>query len=242
MKSVGKVAILLIIGILLLALQVIVSGPVGAAPAERQVGEPTNTPTATDTPTNTPVAPTNTPTNTATNTPVPPTNPPTPTDTNTPTNTPVPPTNTPTNTPTATNTPKPTKTPTKTPKPIRFEGCTTGYWKEQHHLDSWRPTDYSPTQKLEKLFDVPNQFELDNKTLKEALSFKDGSGKQGAAQMLLRAAVAALLNAAHPDVEYPRSVNDVITAVNQALTHSRDKMLTLATALDKDNNLRCPLD
>ena len=80
-------------------------------------------------------------------------------------------------------------------------------------------------------------------TLLQALSFKGGSGTLGAAQTLLRAAVAALLNSAHPDVDYPRTTAEVIADVNAALaSQDRSTMLNLATALDADNNLGCPLN
>ena len=95
---------------------------------------------------------------------------------------------------------------------------------------------------MESVFDVPNSFGLDNKTLLQALSFKGNSSLSGAAQILLRAAVAALLNASSPDVDYPRTVNEIITDVNAALaSNSRSTMLNLAASLDADNNLGCPL-
>jgi uncharacterized repeat protein (TIGR01451 family) len=117
-----------------------------------------------------------------------------------------------------------------------FEGLTPGYWK--NHLDSWVPTGFNPNQTLESVFDVPNSLGLDNATLLEALNFGGGGGTKGAAQTLLRAAVAALLNSAHPNIDYPRSTASVINDVNAALASgSRSTMLTLAAALDADNNL-----
>ena len=65
----------------------------------------------------------------------------------------------------------------------------------------------------------------------------------GGAEILLRAAVAALLNASHPGVDYPRSTASVISDVNTALASgNRDTMLTLANSLDADNNQGCPLN
>jgi hypothetical protein len=81
-----------------------------------------------------------------------------------------------------------------------------------------------------------------NATLLAALGFAGGSGVEGAAEILLRAAVAALLNASHPNVAYPRAEASVISEVNSALASSnRDTMLSLAASLDADNNLGCPL-
>ena len=117
-----------------------------------------------------------------------------------------------------------------------FEGLTPGYWK--NHLESWAATGFSPNQTLESVFDVPNSLGLDNATLLQALSFTGGSGTKGAAQTLFRAAVAALLNSAHPNIDYPRTTAQVIADVNAALASgNRATMLTLAAALDADNNL-----
>ncbi|WP_376791303.1 hypothetical protein [Thermoflexus sp.] len=134
----------------------------------------------------------------------------------------------------------PTPTPTVTPTPPPGQGCTPGFWK--NHLDAWGPTGYSPSQTVESVWDVPDGFGLDNDSLATALSYPGGSGTTAAARILLRAAVAAVLNAAHPDVNYPRSVGAVISDVNAALaSNDRGTMLNLASALDADNNLGCPL-
>jgi hypothetical protein len=179
--------------------------------------------------------PTNTPTNTPTATPtVTPTNTPTGTPTDTPTAAPIPPTATPTN--------APMDTPTFTPTPIPFQSCTPGYWKQSKHFDSWVVTGYSPNQTLGSVFVVSYSFGLDNKTLLQALRFKGNLTTQGAAQILLRAAVAALLNSAYPDVDYPLTTAEVIAAVNAALaSNDRIAMLTLADRLDGYNNALCPL-
>jgi hypothetical protein len=93
------------------------------------------------------------------------------------------------------------------------------------------------------VFDVPDSLGLDNVTLRQALSFKDGPGTAGVARILLRAAVAALLDSAHPDIDYPRSTADVIADVNAALASlDPSTMLDLAAELDADNNLGCPLN
>jgi hypothetical protein len=167
---------------------------------------------------------------------------PTPTPTNTPTPTPTnTPTPTPTNTPTPTPTNTPTPTPTNTPTPTANEGCTPGFWKQPQHLDSW--SGFTPGQTLESVFDVPDAFGLDSSTLLAALSFRGGSTVAEAAQILLRASVAAVLNAASPTVDYPLSVADVVAQVNAALASGdRDTILALATRLDGLNNLGCPLD
>jgi hypothetical protein len=123
------------------------------------------------------------------------------------------------------------------------EGCTPGYWKQRQHLDSWAPTGLSPQQSVESVFDAPAFPALGAASLLNALQGGGGSGLTGAARILLRAAVAALLNASHPDVDYPRTSAQVVSAVNAALASgSRSTMLSLATRLDALNNLGCPLD
>jgi hypothetical protein len=118
------------------------------------------------------------------------------------------------------------------------QGCTPGYWK--NHTGSW--AGFTTGQSLESVFDVPDALGLDNVSLLNALSFGGGSGLTGAAQMLLRAGVAAVLNAAHPDVEF-LSLADTIDAVNHALASgSRSEMLAVAAQLDTLNNLGCPLN
>jgi len=80
-------------------------------------------------------------------------------------------------------------------------------------------------------------------SLLDALDFNGGSGVEGGARNLLRAAVAALLDASHPGVDYPRTTASVISSVDSALASGdRDFMLDLATSLDRDNNLGCPLN
>lgn len=138
----------------------------------------------------------------------------------TPTPTPEIPTPTPTCTPTP-ETPTPTPTPTNTPPPDG-EGCTPGYWK--NHLGAWPPTGYSPSDDFDTTFGV--DFFLMNKTLLEALNAGGGG-----VYRLGRHGTAALLNAAHPDVNYAYSVAEVI-----ALVQAGD-----ADALEMANESFCPL-
>ncbi len=224
----------------------------------------TPTPTVTNTPTNTATATPTKATNTPTATPTKATNTPTPTVTNTPTNTatatptkatntPTPTvTNTPTNTPTATATATATATPTFTPTPPpAFEGCTPGYWKQEQHFGAWTGG-YLPTTLVMDVFYVKAYVNdaglLDlngdgqNDTLLDALRYKGGNGTSGGLRILLRSAVAALLNAASPEVDYALTLEQVIEQVNAAIAGGdRNAMLTLAAQLDVYNNYGCPL-
>ncbi|SDH69238.1 conserved repeat domain-containing protein [Pseudomonas benzenivorans] len=127
------------------------------------------------------------------------------------------------------------------PPPPDFEGCTPGFWKNSP--GSW--VGYSPDQLVSSVFSLPNGVlanQLGDDTLMEALGYPGGDNLVGAAQILLRAAVASLLNAAHPDVDFPRTEAEIIADVNAALaTKDRATILALASELDADNNLGCDL-
>ncbi|MDH4070428.1 MAG: hypothetical protein OEV30_08385, partial [Ignavibacteria bacterium] len=122
------------------------------------------------------------------------------------------------------------------------EGCTPGYWK--NHEDSWGPTGLITSQTMPSVFSEAGSYpELVSASLIDALAFGGGPGVEGAARNLARAAVAALLNASHPDVAYTMSSADLIAAVNGAFASGhRDTMLALMESLDNDNNLGCPLN
>lgn len=123
-------------------------------------------------------------------------------------------------------------------KPVVKQGCTPGYWK--NHLSAW--TGYSPSQTVSSVFtSAPSS--LGSATLLQALSFRGGSTLDEARQILLRAAVAALLNASHPDVSYELTEAQVISQVNAALASTdRSTILALASRLDGYNNAGCPLN
>lgn len=141
---------------------------------------------------------------------------------------------------------------------IGNEGCTPGYWKQSQHFDSWQ--EYDPTDTLYVFFqnhDVPPVSVFDgtsseiaaygSKTALQGLQLKGGKGVTGATEILLRASVAAFLNAATEELGYPyRRFNDaefgIWTHVHNALVSGdRAKILELAAVLDKANNLGCPL-
>lgn len=123
-------------------------------------------------------------------------------------------------------------------------GCTPGYWK--NHPESW-PDPYTPSDVLGAVFAaLSNSVPFDGyspNTLMDALNFGGGSGTDGAARILLRHGVAALLNAASPSVNYPLTVSEVVNSVNNAIdSNDRGTMLDLVEVLDAYNNAGCPLD
>ena len=84
---------------------------------------------------------------------------------------------------------------------------------------------------------APPYTSLGNDTLLEALGYSGRSGVQGGAQILLRAGVAAVLNATEFGSDYPYSVAQITAEVNAALdSQNRTTMLTLAAKYDAANN------
>lgn len=130
-----------------------------------------------------------------------------------------------------------------TPPPPEDEwmGCTPGYWK--NHPEAW--VGHSTTDTLGSVFGLqPNQFTTvsPSNTLMDALNYRGGSGTEGAAQILLRAASAAVLNEAKFGNDYPpyATEQELINAVKSALTSkNRDVMIELAEKLDYRNNGNC---
>lgn len=111
------------------------------------------------------------------------------------------------------------------------EGCTPGYWKQEHHFDSW--TGYNPTDTYCSVFGVGPCI-----TLLEALEAK-GGGEYA----LQRHSVAALLNAASADVSYDVFVADLISAVQDAYADgSKQAFNSLKDELEGFNEQNCPLN
>jgi hypothetical protein len=90
------------------------------------------------------------------------------------------------------------------PPPPGGEGCTPGYWK--NHLEDWPPTGFSTGDDFDSTFGV-DLFDPDI-TLGVAIKAKGGGVNK-----LARHGTAGLLSAAHPDVNYPISVAEVIALV-----------------------------
>ncbi len=138
------------------------------------------------------------------------------------------------------------------------QGCTPGFWKVPQHWDSW-PSPWTPNGALSLMFSgvlAPpyatytvtfsdgSTVQMGGATQVQALNFQGGSTVPGKAEILLRAAVAAVLNADSPDILYPLTSSQVIKQVNAALA-SQDPtiIINLAGLLDGDNNGPggCPL-
>jgi hypothetical protein len=133
-----------------------------------------------------------------------------------------------------------------------YEGCSLGYWGATRgggsnagqvvHGDSWGPTGYEFTDPLDSVFTGAPK---GDDSLLTALRYKGGPTLDDKKNLLLKQAVAGLLNAAHPDVDYPLTEEQLIALVNARLEEMEEDMndiLSLQMTLDAYNNLGCPLD
>jgi len=106
--------------------------------------------------------------------------------------------------------------------PTGTEGLTPGFWK--NHPELW--VGYSPNQKWTSVFADPITIDMGKKTensdptLLEVLAAKGGINEaDNVYDALARHAVAAILNAAHPNVDYPLSSASVISQVNSVINN-----------------------
>ncbi|MFC1981024.1 hypothetical protein ACFLVN_02115 [Chloroflexota bacterium] len=114
------------------------------------------------------------------------------------------------------------------------EQLTPGFWKQPQHVSSW--VGYSPNDTVVSVFDKASG-SLAEQTLLEALNFNGGKGSKGANKILMRAAVAALLNAEHPNIDYPLTSNEIINSINGVINPGdRETVIDLADMLDAYNN------
>jgi hypothetical protein len=114
------------------------------------------------------------------------------------------------------------------------QGCTPGFWKQDFHFGFW--SGYLPSQPVSTVF-IGALSSLGSETLLAALQGNGGPGLEGAEQILLRAAVAALLNSKSGSIAFPYTTAQVVTLTNAALaTGNRNTILALASVLDGANN------
>jgi hypothetical protein len=105
-------------------------------------------------------------------------------------------------------------------------GCTPGYWK--NNLAAWDDTAFSTGDYFDDVFGCGPHI-----TLAEALMLRGGGFKA-----LYRHAVAAILNASHPDVSYDMDVGAIIAAVCGV----GDDPEPLKDMLDELNNQGCTIN
>lgn len=121
-------------------------------------------------------------------------------------------------------------------------GCPAPFWDRSAAL--WSAAGTSPGQRVGDLFVEARRYgPVGISTTRAALRFQNGGGLLGAAKVLARAGVAALLNAGHPKVEYPLTRTQVITRVDTAFrSGDGGTILAVARELDAASAASCPLD
>ena len=123
---------------------------------------------------------------------------------------------------------------------LDVNGCTPGFWK--NHTDCWDC--YSPTTLVGDVFDIPGSLSaLADDTLLQALRYKGGKTLRAKTRIMLRQAVAALLNACDPNFDYPLTVAGVIEDVNEALaTLNKREILSTKRELAGYNQIGCGIN
>lgn len=112
------------------------------------------------------------------------------------------------------------------------EGCTPGYWRQEHHYDSW--VGYSPSDLFNDVFGVDY---YPGVTLGEAVQLRGGG-----LNALTRHAVAALLNASSGGVNYDYTEAQVISSYQEAAAGSRGDIENMKNRFDFLNNQGCGLN
>lgn len=122
------------------------------------------------------------------------------------------------------------------------EACSPGFWGQNGVRRGVWPVGYAPSDRVSEVFDAASGY-LGSATLLAALrGYKDVKGRrntvEGAGEILLRSAAAAVLNEAAFGVGYPAaSVAAIRHAVNGAVSGAdRRRILELAELLDRWNN------
>jgi cysteine-rich repeat protein len=118
------------------------------------------------------------------------------------------------------------------------EGCTPGYWKQPHHLDSWSGA--GPDDLFNAVFGTNVAFNAEqcgdiDPTLLQALKCKGGG-----LSALARHAVAALLNSYNGGVSYDYTAAQVKEMVKNAIDSERYG--PTKNKLAESNELGCPLN
>ena len=119
---------------------------------------------------------------------------------------------------------------------VSVGGCSHGYWK--NHTSSW-PTGFTTNTMIGEVFSIGTSYTgIADKTLAQGLDFGGGRTLSDKARLLFKQAVAALLNAAHPEVNYEIvTAQEIIDLVNDALaTNDAAAILALEARLEALNH------
>jgi hypothetical protein len=119
------------------------------------------------------------------------------------------------------------------------QGCPADVWNGR---PEWTGTGVVPGQLIKDVFSESFRYgQIGNATLRGALRFQGGGGLLGAAKLLVREGVAALLNATDRSLEYPYTRSQVIVLVDEALiSGDSTRMDELSALLREANGAGCP--
>ena len=121
-----------------------------------------------------------------------------------------------------------------------FQGCSPGTWGTNPGL--WNPTSFTPETTIEEAFGInpwaPDQFTLGD-ALPPSINLPTPPISQNI-NALTTQGVAALLNAAHPDVNYPLTEEQVIALYQAAVANPNLRQET-TNLFNAFNDLDCPL-
>ena len=119
------------------------------------------------------------------------------------------------------------------------EGCTPGFWKQDQHFDSWTAP-FDPSDSFDATFGVDVTLRVGNELVADPTLLQALQAQGGGINALARHAVAALLNAASPDVDSDFTVAEVIALVQEAITTGDFERIK--NILAAANEQGCPLN
>jgi hypothetical protein len=122
--------------------------------------------------------------------------------------------------------------------PVGTQGCTLGYWK--NHPGSW--VTYAPGDTIGATFNLTSaQTPYADTTLMDGLNFKGGNDVLGGERILLKQAIAGLLNSS-AGLDYGAGVKEIIGLTRNAiLSGDRSFMIKRAGQFNIRNSVGCPL-
>jgi hypothetical protein len=128
------------------------------------------------------------------------------------------------------------------------QGCGPGFWKQEQHVDFW--VDVNPDDSFSNVFGVEIEVKFKEKGTKGKPSLLNDPtliqalrAKGGKVNALARQAVAALLNAESPDVDYALSPGEVVLLFQIAFDSTDPSAIeTQKDNFETLNKLGCPLN
>ena len=127
---------------------------------------------------------------------------------------------------------------------VQLQGCTPGYWKQSQHFGSWTAP-WAPGNAFSGPFTSPGsdaQVKRGRTSNNVSTQLSALNANQGYLAPLTRHTMAAVLNAANPNINYPFQAVNIINTYNAAVA-SGDAAFAdaLKTVLANANEIGCPV-